>query len=229
MDPNHLFTAAVEILLLLLAISVHEGAHAWMADRCGDPTARGLGRVTLNPLRHLDPAGSLIFPGVLIALGLPVFGWGKPTPVVEEKLRRRGRDEILVLAAGSIANLLLAGLAFIALVVALVVLGPAGREAGTMVIMPPAGQVVRPETFPLMFTLVRMVLLNVFLAAFNLIPMPPLDGGQIVLHLLPPDWAARLAVLRPYGFMIGVAVALIGVLPLLFLVSGVLIVVINLF
>jgi Zn-dependent protease len=229
MDPNALFTVAVEILLLLLAISVHEGAHAWMAARCGDPTAQKLGRVTLNPLRHLDPAGSLFFPGVLLVLGLPVFGWGKPTPRVDENLRHRGRDEVLVLAAGSVANLLLAGLAFFALIAALVVLGPEARQAGSMVIMPPLGEAARPAGFPLMFTLVRMVLLNVFLAAFNLIPMPPLDGGQIALHLLPPDWAAKLAALRPYGFMIGVAFALIGVLPLFFLVSGVLVVVINLF
>lgn len=228
MDPNRLFTAAVEYLLLLLAISVREAAHAWAADRCGDPTARELGKVTLNPARHLDPVGSLFFPALLLAFGFPLFGWGRPTPVLEERLRNPGRDPLLVAAAGPAANVLLAVFAVFAIVVAVRVLGPEARNAGSLALVPTL-QATRPEDFPVMFTLARMALLNVFLAAFHLMPVPPLDGGRIAVHLLPPDWGAKLAALRPYGFMIGTTLTLIGMVPLLLLVSGILMVVINFF
>jgi Zn-dependent protease len=168
MDPNFLFSALVQILLLWLAVSLHESAHAWTAGRCGDPTARDLGRVSLNPLRHFDLLGSWLFPALLLTFGWPLFGWGRSTPVLSQNLRRPGRDDLLV---------------------------------------------------PIIFTLVRLAFINVGMAAFNLIPLPPLDGGQIALHLLPPDWAARLAAVRPYGFMIGVLAA-VGLVPLLTFILG---------
>ena len=217
MTPNAVFSAVVQLLLLWLAISVHEAAHAWAASACGDPTAREMGRATLNPLRHLDLLGSLLFPAILLALGFgfPVFGWGRPTPMLEEKLRRPGWDGLLVLAAGSFANLVVAGLATVALAVAGGSLGePARQAAFTALIYKPGAE--HSSSFPVMFTLVRLVTVNAFLAAFNLIPLPPLDGGQIALRLLPPDWAERLAAVRPYGFIIGVLMAVI-LLPLLFI------------
>ncbi|HSS48363.1 MAG TPA: site-2 protease family protein, partial [Thermoanaerobaculia bacterium] len=108
MTPNPVFIAAVQLLLVLLAVSVHGAVQAWMAALCGDPTASGLGGTSLNPLRHFDVVGSLLFPALLLAFGFPVFGWGRPLPVVDENLRRPGWDGILVALAGPAANLLLA-------------------------------------------------------------------------------------------------------------------------
>ncbi|HEY0514951.1 MAG TPA: site-2 protease family protein [Thermoanaerobaculia bacterium] len=215
MDANVLFTALIQLLLLWLALSIHEAAHAWAASRFGDPTARELGRLTLNPLRHLDLLGSLLFPGLLLAFGFPVFGWGRPTPVLEEKLRRPGRDGLLVLAAGSLANLAVVGLATVAIAVVAAVMGDPARESAFLALVYRTGA-RHSSSYPVMFTLVRLITINAFVAAFNLIPLPPLDGGQIALRLLPPDWAARLAAIRPYGFMIGVVMAVV-VLPLLFI------------
>jgi len=227
MTSTAVFSALVQLLLLWLAVSVHESAHAWTADLCGDPTARTLGRTTLNPLRHVDLLGSLLFPGLLLTVGWPVFGWGRPAPVLEENLRRPERDGVLVAAAGSFANLLVVGVATLALVVMVRALGPEARQAAFLTLLQQTGaEHLRP--FPVMFTLVRLASVNVFVAAFNLIPLPPLDGGQIALHLLPPDWAARLAAIRPYGFMIGVLAA-VGLVPVLLLpFYGILGLVINL-
>jgi Zn-dependent protease len=218
MDPNFLFSALVQILLLWLAVSLHESAHAWMASRCGDPTARGLGRVSLNPLRHFDLLGSWLFPSLLLVFGWPLFGWGRPTPVLDKNLRRPFRDDLLVLVAGSAANLLLAVAATLAVVAMMQALGAEGREAAFQALFPPSGT-AKARAFPVIFTLVRLAFINVGMAAFNLIPLPPLDGGQIALHLLPPDWAARLAAIRPYGFMIGVLAA-VGLVPLLTFILG---------
>ncbi|MFL6194053.1 MAG: site-2 protease family protein [Thermoanaerobaculia bacterium] len=216
MDSNVIFGAVVQLLLLWFAISLHEAARAWVASLCGDPTARSQGRATLNPLKHLDALGSLLFPCILLALGFPVlFGWGRPAPVQEEKLNRPGRDGLLVLAAGSMANFWVMTLATLALAVASNVLGDPGREAAFLALLKGNG----PEhlrSFPVMFTLVRLITINACVGVFNLIPIPPLDGGQIVLRLLPPDWADRFAAIRPYGFIIGVLTA-VGILPLLFI------------
>jgi Zn-dependent protease len=227
MTSTAVFSVLVQLLLLWLAISVHESAHAWTADLCGDPTARTLGRATLNPLRHVDLLGSLLFPGLLLMFGWPVFGWGRPAPVLEENLRRPGRDGLLVASAGSLANLFVVGVATVAIVVMVRVLGPEARQAAFLTLIQQAGA-ERLRAFPVMFTLVRLASVNAFVAAFNLIPLPPLDGGQIALRLLPPDWAARLAAIRPYGFMIGVLAA-VGLVPLLLLpFYGILGLVINL-
>jgi Zn-dependent protease len=216
MDANAIFIVGVQLLLLWLSISAHEAGHAWMADLCGDPTARLLGRLTLNPLRHFDLLGCLLFPALLLVAGapIPIFGWGRPTPVQEKNLRRPGRDDVLVLAAGSGVNVLLAGLATVGILVAVPAMGEEARRAGFLALLFKTDEAAALAGFPLMFTLVRMATINAFLAVFNLIPLPPMDGGQIAMHLLPPDWAARLAAVRPYGFMIGIAVALLG-LPLL--------------
>jgi len=227
MTSTAVFSVLVQLLLLWLAISVHESAHAWTADLCGDPTARTLGRATLNPLRHVDLLGSLLFPGLLLMFGWPVFGWGRPAPVLEEKLRRPGRDGLLVASAGSLANLFVVGVATVAIVVMVRVLGPEARQAAFLTLIHQTGA-EHLQAFPVMFTLVRLASVNAFVAAFNLIPLPPLDGGQIALRLLPPDWAARLAAIRPYGFMIGVLAA-VGLVPVLLLpFYGILGLVINL-
>ncbi len=227
MSSNVVFTLLIQLLLLWLAISVHEAARAWTASLCGDPTSRKIGRATLNPLRHLDLLGSLLFPAMLLAFGWPVFGWGRPAPVVEANLRHPGRDGIFVMAAGSVANLILVGAAVFALVMMVRILGPEARQAAMQTLLHQPGA-EHLSSFPVMFTLVRLASVNTMVAAFHLIPLPPLDGGQIALHLLPPDWAARLAAVRPYGFMIGVLAA-VGLVPLLLLpFYGILGLVINL-
>jgi Zn-dependent protease len=227
LTPNPVFITAVQLLLLLLAVSVHGAAQAWMAALCGDPTASGLGGTSLNPLRHFDVLGSLLFPALLLAFGFPVFGWGRPLPVVDANLRRPGWDGILVALAGPAANLLLSGAAVVALIVSIHALGAEARQAatGTLIYSPGVDNL---GSFPIMFVLVRMAAINTFVAAFQLVPLPPLDGGQIALRLLPPDWAARLAATRPYGFIIGVPAGLALAFLLAFPFYGMLAVVINL-
>ncbi|HEV7508829.1 MAG TPA: site-2 protease family protein [Thermoanaerobaculia bacterium] len=227
MTPNLVFIAAVQLLLLLFAVSLHGAAQARMAALCGDPTASGIGGTSLNPLRHFDILGSLLFPALLLAFGFPVFGWGRPLPVVDANLRRPGWDGILVAAAGPAANLLLSAAATVALIVSVHVLGAEARQAAYASLAYPLG-VDKLGSFPVMFTLVRMASINAFVAAFQLVPLPPLDGGQIALRLLPPDWAARLAAVRPYGFIIGVPAGLALALLLLLPFYGLLAVVINL-
>jgi Zn-dependent protease len=227
MSPHAIFSVLVQLLLLWLAVSIHEAAHAWSASRCGDSTAQSLGRATLNPLRHVDLLGSVLFPGLLLMAGWPVFGWGRPAPVVEDNLGRPFRDSVLVRAAGPLANLLVVGLATFAIMVMVRALGPEARQAASLSLFHQSGA-EHLQSFPVMFTLVKLASVNAFVAAFNLIPLPPLDGGQIALALLPPDWSARLAAIRPYGFMIGVLAA-VGLVPVLLLpFYGILGLVINL-
>ncbi|HEV2854871.1 MAG TPA: site-2 protease family protein [Thermoanaerobaculia bacterium] len=221
MDPSFVFSTLIQILLLWLAIAIHESAHARVASGCGDPTARELGRVSLNPIRHVDLLGSMLFPSLLLAMGWPVFGWGRSTPVLREKLRRPVVDDFLVLMAGPAANFAVAVAATIAIVVTLRELGPGAREAAVRALFSISGTLggEKLPSFPVMFTLVRLASINALMAAFNLIPLPPLDGGQIALYLLPPDWADRLAAVRPYGFMIGVLAA-VGLVPVLTILLG---------
>jgi Zn-dependent protease len=229
MDTHLLFTTGVQFLLLLLSVSIHEAAHAWAADLCGDPTARSLGRTSLNPARHFDPIGTLLFPALLLGLNVPFFfGWGRPTPVVDKNLRRPGRDDLLIVSAGSFANLLLVAVATIGIMVAILILGPEARQAGFLTLVHQTKEAEALSGFPLLFTLVRLATINAFLAVFNLIPLPPFDGGQIAIHLLPPDWSAKLSALRPYGFIIGIALALVALPFALAPFYGVLGLVINL-
>jgi Zn-dependent protease len=227
MTPNLVFITAVQLLLLLFAVSLHGAAQAWMAALCGDPTASQAGGTSLNPLRHFEVMGSLMFPALLLAFGFPVFGWGRPLPMVDANLRRPGWDGILVALAGPAANLLLSAAATVALIVAVHVLGEEARQAAFAVVTRPL-EADKLASFPVVFTLVRMASINACVAAFQLIPLPPLDGGQIALRLLPPDWAARLAAVRPYGFIIGVPAGLALTLLLLLPFYGLLAVVINL-
>jgi Zn-dependent protease len=216
---QRIFAAGVEVLLLLLSLSAREAFKAWTAELCGDSTGRILGRVSLNPLRHLDLVGSIILPGILLAFGAPVFGWGRPVPLLEKNLREPYRDGLRIASAGPCCSFVLALLGSAALLIAVGVTGQPGLEAAQSVLLHQWDKADAPY-FPLMFTLAGLVSVNTFLTAFHLIPLPPLDGGRIALHLLPPDWAEKLAAIRPTGFMIGMALALLVlgglVLPLLF-------------
>ena len=226
MDAQRLFAGGVEYLLLLLFLSAREAFKARTAELCGDSTGRLLGRVSLNPLRHLELVGSIVLPLLLLFLGAPVFGWGRPVPVLEKNLREPYRDGLLIAAAGPFCSFVLGFLGVVALLVAVRVTGPAGEEAAQWALFHQWTHAGAPH-FPLMFTLTGLVAVNTFLTVFHLIPLPPLDGGRIALHLLPPDWAAKLAAIRPIGFMIGMALALLMlgalVLPLLFGILSVLI------
>jgi Zn-dependent protease len=214
MKDGTLFPAVTQLLVLLFAISLHEAAHAWAALRCGDPGPRELGRTTLNPLHHIDPVGSLLVPVMLLIGGLPLFGWGRTTVWQVDRLRRQQRDDVLVHAAGPAANLAAFLLAAVALAITLQEV-PEARAAAAAALEPPFGKAESAAHFPLMFTLVQLAFLNAFLALLNLLPVPPLDGGQILLRIMPEEWATRMAGVRPFGLTIVLALALVQALALL--------------
>jgi len=215
LDPNTLITAAVQLLILLMAISVHEAAHAWTALRCGDSTAFEAGRVSLNPLRHIDLFGSILVPIILAISGGPVFGWARPTPVRIARLRNPDRDHLLVTVAGPLSNALLGFMALAVLAVMLPLLGEEAGPTATASLVRDFESAAKSSSFPIVFTLVQAAFLNGFLAILNLLPIPPLDGGQIVLQLLPPEWAARYSSVGRYGFMIVLGLAILNVLVIL--------------
>lgn len=185
----------ISFIVLLFSLTVHEAAHAITADRLGDPTARLLGRVSLNPMVHADLVGTVLFPLVAIATGVPLIGWAKPVPVVARNLRSPRRDFVLVAAAGPVSNIVLAFLAAAALSV---------LSVSPMTIGEPNLSV------PTATLLSRAVRINVLLAVFNLLPIPPLDGGNVVRGLLPPALVRPFDALRPYGFLVLYALMLTG-------------------
>jgi Zn-dependent protease len=186
-DP---LAAALGFGVLLISLTIHEAAHAWTADRLGDPTARMLGRVSLNPLVHIDWLGTVLLPLIAMFSGLLLIGWAKPVPVNTRNLRHPRRDFMLVAAAGPVSNLLQA------LAAAIILRGTIATGAA-----PALG-----VTF-----LTQFVFTNLALAFFNLIPVPPLDGGNVALGLMPPGLAASYAQLRNYGFLILYVLMLTGV------------------
>jgi Zn-dependent protease len=182
-------------IVLLFSLTVHEMAHAWTADRLGDPTARLLGRVSLNPLVHADPIGTFLFPLLALAGDAPLIGWAKPVPVQVSRLRRTRRDYVLVAAAGPASNLAIAVTA--AAVLAVLPVSPVTLGEPNL-------------TVPLAALLGRAVQINVLLAVFNMIPIPPLDGGNVLSGLLPASLARRFDRIRPYGFILLYALMLTG-------------------
>lgn len=187
---------SVLILPVLFAIVLHEVAHGWIAKLLGDPTADRLGRLTLNPIKHIDPIGTILVPGILILFNTGfVFGWAKPVPVTWENLRHPKRDMALVALAGPGANLIMGLLwALIAM------LGGALPASYSWV-----GD-------PLIYMGLGGILANVLLMVFNLLPLPPLDGGRVAVGLLPGPWAWRLSRVEPYGFFILLGLLVLGVL-----------------
>jgi Zn-dependent protease len=178
-----------EIVVLILAFSIHECAHAWTAWRLGDPTAMMLGRITLNPLKHLDPLGSVLFPLISLVYGGFLVGWAKPTPVTARNFKNYKRDDILVTLAGPASNLISATIALLLLVV-LKHLIPNGvvSIATAMAIAQHVPGVTTdglPALFPIALFLYLVIVINLLLFVFNLIPIPPLDGSHILRHFLP--------------------------------------------
>jgi Zn-dependent protease len=178
-----------QVVVLVLAFSVHECAHAWTAWRLGDPTARMLGRVTLNPLKHLDPLGSVIMPLLALFYHWPLIGWAKPTPVTGRNFKNYRRDDILVTLAGPASNLISATIALILLLV-IKHLVPGGILAIETAValashIPGVATENLPTLFPIALFLYFVILINLLLFVFNLIPIPPLDGSHVVRHFLP--------------------------------------------
>ena len=172
-----------QMIAFLFAISVHESAHAWTASRCGDPTARMLGRVSLNPIRHIDLFGTILLPLVAAISGIPLLGWAKPTPVDPRNFRNPMLDDILTSVAGPVSN-------FIVATGALLLLGGISLSSTTghaLVSGMAGGFVGATSDSPLAFVaelLYVMMLINIVLAVFNLIPVPPLDGSHVLRHFL---------------------------------------------
>jgi Zn-dependent protease len=205
-----LYTLSVAAIPVLFAITVHEVAHGWTARQLGDPTAERAGRLTLNPLKHIDPVGTVVIPLTMLLLsgGSMVFGWAKPVPVMFQNLRNPRRDMIIVAAAGPAANLAMAtGWAVLA------------ASQGTLL------GLEGPAAAWLTGVCVMGILINSILAVFNMLPLPPLDGGRVLAGLLPPAQARILHRIEPYGFMIVVILMVSGVLwtvlepPLFFFVD----------
>ena len=197
--PALMYAASVWALPVVTAITLHEAAHAWVAWKLGDDTARRAGRLTFNPARHIDPFGTIVLPALLLLMRAPfLFGYAKPVPVDFGRLRRPRRDMIWVAAAGPGSNLVMAWLAALLMY--------------ATVVMPEAA---RPWVFE---NLKNALMLNVVLAVFNLLPIPPLDGSRVVLGLLPRGLAIRYARLERYGMAL--VVGLIALPPLAGMMLG---------
>ncbi|MDP2322106.1 MAG: site-2 protease family protein [Acidobacteriota bacterium] len=184
--------------MLIASLSVHEAAHAWAAFRLGDRTAQQLGRLSLNPAVHIDPIGTLLFPAIAIFTGLPLIGWAKPVPVDTRFLQHPKRDFALIAAAGPSSNVLMA---IIGAVLLAIIPGVAPGDI--------AGRAVMT---PLFMLLEWFVIINVLLALFNMVPVPPLDGGNVLMGVLPHAGARIVEQMRPYGFIILYALMLTGAL-----------------
>ena len=197
-----LLTALALIPALVIAIVFHEVAHGWAALALGDPTAKERKRLSLNPIRHVDPIGTLVVPGALALSGLPVFGWAKPVPVIQQRLRNPRFGMMAVAAAGPGSNLVLAAVGAILLSVTIQLFTPTAGAARDVIAMLSEGHSPNLATGPgfAIFALYFFILINVFLALFNLLPVPPFDGSHIVEGLLPPAAARIYARLRPFGF-----------------------------
>jgi Zn-dependent protease len=199
-----------QMIAFLFAISVHESAHAWTASRCGDPTARMLGRVSLNPIRHIDLVGTIILPLVAAISGIPLLGWAKPTPVDPRNFHNPVMDDILTSVAGPVSN-------FIVATGALLVLGGISLSSAfghTLVMGLVAGDngaASDSVLAPVGMLLFELMFINIVLAVFNLIPVPPLDGSHVLRHFLPDS--ARMVYDR---------IGIFGLLALVYLGGGLL-------
>jgi Zn-dependent protease len=233
MDQTRVIIAIFEFAILLFSLSLHEAAHAWMANRLGDPTARMLGRITLNPIKHIDPLGTVILPLIMLFVSPGfLFGWAKPTPVTPGNFKNIKRDDILTTIAGPASNVLAA----IGATLLLLILSRTSANGANIVHqiaatggLDPALMASSPTLVPLVLLFYLAMILNLFLAAFNLLPLPPLDGSHVFRHMLPYkalrvyDSLGMISIFiiflvggRVVGFIVGPAIALLKTVLLTF-------------
>ncbi len=222
--------ALFEFVVLVLAISLHDAAQAWVASRKGDPTARMLGRITLNPVKHFDIFGTLIWPALFIFRSPLVLGWGKPLPITPRNFRHPDRDEMIVYLCGPVAHLLAAAACLILLLI-FKHFTPGGADAlqvaSALALRDTAVSTVDlPRLFPIVLFLYFGILVNLLLFVFNLLPLPSLDGGKILRHFLPYNAQKTfdsIGLYLMFGFMfIGFRIILIFFFPLLIFFDGLL-------
>jgi len=190
----------ISLFVVLFAITIHEASHGWAAYKMGDPTAYAMGRVTLNPIAHIDPVGTILLPLILVVMGAPPFGWAKPVPVNPMNLRDPRRDNLIISAAGPLSNFSVAFIAFLGIQLFKIMNpnllhsygGFSGLASGIFLI------------------LYYTILINIILAVFNLIPIPPLDGSGILMGLISDEAAEKYDRLRPYGFFILLVLIMTG-------------------
>lgn len=206
----------IQLFVILFAITIHETAHGWSAFKLGDPTARVLGRITINPLAHIDPIGTVLLPLVLVIMGAPPFGWAKPVPVNPLNFKNPKRDNLIVSAAGPLSNFLVAGVSM----AVLLLLKTISPGVNSFLLGYLQGWSHLQSGFHplegLALILFWAIFLNVFLAVFNLIPIPPLDGSGILMGLISDEAARAVDRIRPFGFLIVLGLLYIGFLDMIF-------------
>jgi Zn-dependent protease len=203
MTPTIIVDRIFQLIAFLFAISVHESAHAWMASLRGDPTARMLGRITLNPVKHIDPVGTILLPVLGLYYGNGIFGWAKPTPVDPRNFKNPVVDDILTAVVGPLSNFVIATaslilLAFISLT------SPMGHRLVTERALYQGGLMTPPDStlVPVVLFLDIMMWLNILLGVFNLIPVPPLDGSHVLRHFLPEPLRRAYDTVGMFGLLL---------------------------
>lgn len=225
MDPYSILkNLSIAVIPLLFAIIFHEISHGWVANRLGDPTAKQMGRLTINPIVHIDIFGTIIMPIILLIFshGNFSFGYAKPVPVNPFNLRNPKRDMAIVSFAGPATNIILAA---ISILLAIII---AALQLSTLLPQFLASKLLIPISQMLSFS----ATINIFLAAFNLIPIPPLDGGRVLIGLLPDRYAYSFSKIEPFGFMILFTLIILGitdyfVIPIATVIRGLLILIFS--